>query len=74
MGYGLGLGSRLLGRRAILKASIWTEGKAVDHYGRLLAAVESEPDTRAIIEKDQADEYGHIERWKRLLDNPETAV
>jgi demethoxyubiquinone hydroxylase (CLK1/Coq7/Cat5 family) len=67
VGYALGLGSRLLGRRAILKTGIWTETKAVDHYGRLLSAFEWGPDTRMVIEKDQADEYGHIERWKQLL-------
>ena len=74
VGYGLGLGSRLLGRRTVLKTGIWTEAKAVDHYGRLLAAVDWEPDTQAVIEKDQADEYGHIERWKHLLGSPETAA
>ena len=73
-GYGLGLGSRLLGRQAVLKTAIWTEGKAVDHYGRLLTAVDWEPDMRTVIEKDQADEHGHIERWQRLLGSPETAA
>ena len=73
-GYGLGLGSRLLGRRAVLKTAIWTEAKAVEHYGRLLTAVDWEPDMRTVIEKDQADEHGHIERWQRLLGSPETAA
>jgi demethoxyubiquinone hydroxylase (CLK1/Coq7/Cat5 family) len=71
VGYGLGLGSRLLGKRCILKTGVWAEAKAVDHYARLLADVAWDDETRAIIEKDQADEFGHIERWKYLLEHPE---
>lgn len=74
VGYALGLGSRLLGRRAILRTGIWTEAKAVHHYGHLLEEVEWEPETRAVIEKDRADEYGHIERWRHFLEGTETEV
>ncbi|NIN00370.1 MAG: hypothetical protein GTO24_20505, partial [candidate division Zixibacteria bacterium] len=35
VGLVIGFGSRLLGRRAILKTSIWLEKKAVHHYGQL---------------------------------------
>jgi demethoxyubiquinone hydroxylase (CLK1/Coq7/Cat5 family) len=69
VGYMFGLGSRLLGERRILKTGVWVEAKAVDHYARLLAEVEWDDETRAILEKDQADESGHIERWKRLLEH-----
>lgn len=67
VGYVFGLGSRLLGKRVVLKTGVWVEGKAVRHYAELLAAVQWDAETRAIIEKDQADEAGHIARWERLL-------
>jgi demethoxyubiquinone hydroxylase (CLK1/Coq7/Cat5 family) len=71
VGYVFGLGSRLLGERRMLKTGMWVEAKAVDHYSRLLAEVDWDDQTRAIIEKDQADESGHIARWKSLLERPE---
>jgi demethoxyubiquinone hydroxylase (CLK1/Coq7/Cat5 family) len=67
VGYIFGLGSRVLGTRSMLRTGVWVEGKAVRHYAELLAAVEWDADTRAIIEKDQADEVGHIARWEGLL-------
>jgi demethoxyubiquinone hydroxylase (CLK1/Coq7/Cat5 family) len=72
VGYVLGFGSRLLGTRCRLRTGIWVELKAVDHYSHLLAAVDWDADTRATIEKDQADESGHIERWERFLEHRET--
>jgi len=74
VGYVLGLGSRTLGKRCLLRTGIWTEAKAVHHYAKLLAGVEWDAETRAIIEKDQADESGHIERWKNLLEHPEAVA
>lgn len=71
VGYVFGLGSRMLGTRRILKTGVWVEGKAVHHYSQLLADIQWDDDTRVVIEKDQADEYGHIERWKHLLEHPE---
>lgn len=68
----LGVGSRLLGRGAILRTGIWVEAKAVGHYGRLLEAVEWDADTRAVLEKDRADESGHISKWESLLVRTET--
>ena len=62
-----GLGSRLLGRKAILKTGIWVETKAVHHYKELLETIDWDDETRRIVEKDQADEDGHIARWKGLL-------
>lgn len=67
VGYAFGLGSRIAGTRSILRTGVWVEGKAVRHYAELLAAVEWDVDTRAVIEKDQADEAGHIARWEALL-------
>jgi ubiquinone biosynthesis monooxygenase Coq7 len=67
VGFVIGFGSRLLGKKAILKTGIFVETKAVHHYAELLAAADWDDDTRRIIEKDQADEDGHIQNWTRYL-------
>ena len=67
VGFVFGFGSKLLGTKAILKTGIWVETKAVHHYAQLLSSVDWDEDTRKIIEKDQADEDGHINRWKSML-------
>jgi ubiquinone biosynthesis monooxygenase Coq7 len=68
VGFIFGFGSRLLGRKAILKTGIWVESKAVQHYAELLDTIDWDEVTRKIIEKDQADENGHISKWKTLLE------
>ncbi len=68
VGFVFGYGSRLMGKRTILKIGIWVETKAVHHYGQLLETIDWDDDTRKIIEKDQADEHSHIEHWKELLE------
>lgn len=65
----LGFISRLRGPKAILKVDIWVETKAVHHYQTLLDTIEWDEETRKIIEKDQADEFGHIDRWQELLES-----
>lgn len=67
VGFVFGCGSRLLGPRAILRTGVWVESKAVHHYAELLATIDWDNDTRRVIEKDQADEAGHIGRWTSLL-------
>jgi len=67
VGFGVGFGSRILGRRAVLKTGIWVESKAVHHYAQLLETIDWDDETRKVIEKDQADEDGHISRWKSML-------
>jgi len=67
VGFAMGFASRLIGPKAILKVGVWVETKAVHHYGELLETIEWDEDTRTIIEKDQADEFGHIDNWKKLL-------
>jgi ubiquinone biosynthesis monooxygenase Coq7 len=69
VGFAMGYASRLIGPKAILKVGIWVETKAVHHYGELLETIEWDEDTRKIIEKDQADEFGHIDNWKKLLES-----
>lgn len=66
-GFVFGFGSRLLGRSAILKTGIWVEKKAVNHYTELLRDVEWDESTRKVIEKNRADEQGHIDNWKKML-------
>jgi demethoxyubiquinone hydroxylase (CLK1/Coq7/Cat5 family) len=67
VGFKLGLFSRLLGTKAILKTGIWVEKKAVRHYDALLRGIDWDEETRKIIEKNQADEYSHIKRWEDFL-------
>jgi ubiquinone biosynthesis monooxygenase Coq7 len=67
VGYVLGLGSRLLGTKRMLQTGVWTERKAVHHYSELLNSAPWDEETRSIIEEDQADEDGHIERWRYFL-------
>jgi demethoxyubiquinone hydroxylase (CLK1/Coq7/Cat5 family) len=69
VGFCFGFFSRLRGKKAVLKTGIWVESKAVDHYAELLRTIDWDDDTRRIIEKDQADEHGHINRWKALLES-----
>jgi ubiquinone biosynthesis monooxygenase Coq7 len=67
VGFVFGFVSRLLGQKAILKTGIWVETKAVKHYAELLETVDWDEQTRKMIEKDQADEDGHVSRWRSML-------
>jgi ubiquinone biosynthesis monooxygenase Coq7 len=67
VGFYFGFLSRLMGKNAILKTGVWVETKAVHHYAELLNTIDWDQDTRRIIEKNQADENGHIANWKKLL-------
>ncbi len=67
VGFAFGFFSRVLGQKAVLKTGIWAEKKAVHHYQVLLETIDWDEETRQVILKDQADEDGHIARWKTLL-------
>jgi demethoxyubiquinone hydroxylase (CLK1/Coq7/Cat5 family) len=67
VGFTFGFISRLFGKKATLKMGIWVETKAVHHYSELLKTIDWDEDTRKVIEKDQADEDGHINKWKKFL-------
>ena len=69
VGFVFGFGSRLLGKKAILKVGVFVESKAVSHYAHLLAEIDWDDETRKVVEKDAADEDGHINRWKALLES-----
>jgi hypothetical protein len=51
----------------VLRTGIGLESKAVEHDGKLLAGADWDEETRLVIEKDRADEYGHIARWEGFL-------
>ena len=67
VGFIFGFGSRTLSKKMLLKTGIWVETKAVQHYSELLETIDWDEDTRRVIEKDQADEDGHINKWRTLL-------
>ncbi len=69
VGFMFGSCSRILGKKAILKTGIWVEAKAVGHYAELLETIDFDTDTRKVVEKNQADETGHINRWKKFLES-----
>ena len=69
VGFVFGFGSRILGKARILRTGIWVETKAVHHYAELLETIDWDDETRRVIEKDRADEHGHIERWKQMLES-----
>lgn len=64
LGFIFGTYSKLRGEKAIKEMGVWVESKAVAHYDELLEEIDWDDDTKKMIEKDQADEYGHIQRWK----------
>jgi len=43
------------------------EAGAVSHHGQLSKDAGWDEDTRKVVERSQADEVEHIERWGRLL-------
>ena len=67
-GMAIGLVSRWMGPVFILRTGIWVETKAIRHYSELLAGIEWDDDTRAIVEKDRKDEEEHIRMWTRLME------
>ena len=67
VGFFIGRGSRMLGVGVMLRCNIWLEAKAVSAYQELLEKVDWDDETRVILEKNQADEVGHIARWQERL-------
>jgi demethoxyubiquinone hydroxylase (CLK1/Coq7/Cat5 family) len=69
VGFMFGFCSRLMGKKAILRTAVWVEKKAVHHYSELLEKIEWDETTKNVVEKNRADEKGHINRWKKLLES-----
>lgn len=69
VGFVFGSYSRLMGKKSILRTGVWVETKAVQHYDELLQTIDWDEDTRRIVEKNQADEYEHVNKWKKLLES-----
>ena len=67
VGWVIGTGSRIQGKKGILKAGIWTESKAVKHYEELLEIAPWDEETFRVIDKDRQDEVQHLELWTGLL-------
>lgn len=66
-GFVIGFGSRLLGKKAMLKAGIWTEEKAVTDYQKIIASAQWDEQTLAVIKHNLNDEVHHIETIKSFL-------
>jgi ubiquinone biosynthesis monooxygenase Coq7 len=67
VGLVVGVCSRIRGAKSVLRTDIWLETKAVRHYRELLDTIDWDADTRRVIERDRADEAGHVSRWTTLL-------
>ncbi|MFC1569699.1 ferritin-like domain-containing protein [bacterium] len=72
VGWFIGTTSRILGKKAIFKAGIWTESKAVHHYEELLKAAAWDEVTYQVIHKGRQDEVVHLNLWTRLLKEMES--
>lgn len=71
VGWFIGTFSRVRGKKAIVKAGIWTESKAIIHYTELLKIAPWDKATYQIIEKDRNDEIMHLNYWKTMLEKLE---
>lgn len=65
----IGLTSRILGKKSMVKAGIWTEQKAVTDYQKIINSASWDPDTLAVISHNLEDEHHHIETLQGLLRN-----
>jgi demethoxyubiquinone hydroxylase (CLK1/Coq7/Cat5 family) len=68
VGMCIGVCSRVLGRKAILRTASWVESRAIGHYGRILDSTDWDPETRRVLERDRSDENGHLSTWQSLLE------
>lgn len=63
----IGRGSRLLGKKTMLKAGIWTEEKAVSDYQKIIESAQWDEKTLAVIKRNLNDEHHHIEILQSYL-------
>ena len=63
----IGVVSRIMGKKSMMKANIWVENKAVKDYGAFLGKVNFDETSAALIRKNIGDEQQHVDNWTRIL-------
>lgn len=63
----IGFSSRLLGKKTMIKAGIWTEEKAVEDYQKIINSAQWDEETLKIIKNNLEDEKHHIQVLKNQL-------
>lgn len=74
VGWVMGRASRCFGLRAMMRLGMWVEGKAIEHYEHLSAAVQWHKSTYDILLRLWEDERTHRARWQWFLEHPEAAA
>lgn len=67
-GWIMGFLPTLAGKVAALKLDIWVEERAVKDYQGFLNRVNFDDESRALMEKNMADEEEHIRAWKESIE------
>ena len=68
VGWIIGTGSKIMGKKTILRAGVWTETRAVNHYSELLKCAPWDEETLEVIKRNMGDEAEHLEHWEVLLE------
>ncbi|MFA5368346.1 MAG: demethoxyubiquinone hydroxylase family protein [Dehalococcoidia bacterium] len=63
----IGVVSRIMGKKRVMKTNIWVEKKAVKDYGAFLEKVNFDETSAALIRKNIGDEQRHVDNWTRIL-------
>lgn len=63
----IGIATRIMGKKRIMKTNIWVEQKAVKDYGAFLEKVNFDETSAALIKKNIGDEQRHVNNWTRIL-------
>jgi demethoxyubiquinone hydroxylase (CLK1/Coq7/Cat5 family) len=64
----IGIVTRIMGKKRIMKTNIWVEKKAVKDYGAFLERVDFDEKSAALIKKNIEDEKRHVKNWSEILD------
>ena len=64
----IGLGTRITGKKNMMKVDIWVERKAIKDYGAFLTRVDFDEKSADLIKKNIGDEQRHMENWSGILD------
>jgi demethoxyubiquinone hydroxylase (CLK1/Coq7/Cat5 family) len=63
----IGLATRIMGKKRVMKTNIWVEKKAVKDYSAFLERVNFDEKSAALIKKNIGDEQRHVDNWTRIL-------